>query len=165
MFTKAKNDGYNMVQTYFFHNAHQPKLGDWPWIQTGPANLRLFLEKAAKAGFFVDLRIGPYVCAEWSWGGYPYDIAQVPGLSSRSSNKAWEQYMTAVVMNVTREYRDLFADKGGPIVLGQVCEIEIETPPAAPRAPAPAVFLHLPPRGCQCTAKGVRHTVLSVPPL
>jgi hypothetical protein len=30
-------------------------------------------------GFFVDLRIGPYVCAEWSWGGYPYDIGNVPG--------------------------------------------------------------------------------------
>ena len=103
-----------MIQTYFFHNAHQPKLSTWPWIQEGPSNLRLFLQKAAKAGFFIDLRIGPYVCAEWSWGGYPYDLAQLNNMTTRSSNPAWEEYMTAVVMNVTREYRDLFADKGGP---------------------------------------------------
>lgn len=58
LFVKAKADGYNMVQTYFFHNAHQPKLSTWPWIQEGPSDLRQFLEKAGKAGFFVDLRIG-----------------------------------------------------------------------------------------------------------
>ena len=90
IFLKAKNDGYNMVQTYFFHNAHQPKLSQWPWNMEGPANLTLFLQKAAAAGLFVDLRIGPYVCAEWSWGGYPYDLANVPGLVSRSDNPQWE---------------------------------------------------------------------------
>ena len=84
VFLKAKNDGYavapssppaerapsapvqltllrryNMIQTYFFHNAHQPKLLQFPWNLAGPANLTLFLEKAAAAGMFVDLRIGP----------------------------------------------------------------------------------------------------------
>ena len=34
----------------------------------GYANLTLFLEKAARAGLFVNLRVGPYVCAEWNWG-------------------------------------------------------------------------------------------------
>jgi len=59
--TSSRVAGAHTLAADFFHNAHQPKLGDWPWIQTGPANLRLFLEKAAKAGFFVDLRIGPCV--------------------------------------------------------------------------------------------------------
>jgi beta-galactosidase GanA len=66
---KAKNDGYNQVQTYFFVNAHMPKASVWPWLMEGPANLRLFLDKCAALGLFVNLRIGPYVCAEWSWGG------------------------------------------------------------------------------------------------
>jgi beta-galactosidase len=123
---KAKNDGYNMIQTYFFHNAHQPKLSQWPWNMEGPSNLTLFLQKAADAGMFVDLRIGPYVCAEWSWGGYPYDLANVAGLVSRTDNPAWEAYMRAVVLNVTREFRGFFADRGGPIALGQV-ENELHT--------------------------------------
>ena len=72
LFLKAANDGYNMIQTYVFVNAHAPKLSVWPWVFVGPTDLPLFISKAAAAGFFVNLRIGPYVCAEWSWGGYPY---------------------------------------------------------------------------------------------
>ena len=123
---KAKNDGFNMVQTYWFHNAHQPKASVWPYIMEGPANLRLFIEKIAAAGLFVNLRIGPYVCAEWAFGGYPFDISNTPNITSRSSNPQWETWMSAVLLNVTREFRDLFADRGGPIILAQV-ENELHT--------------------------------------
>jgi beta-galactosidase GanA len=116
---KAKNDGYNQIQTYVFVNAHQPKASVWPWLMDGPANLHLFLQKVAAAGLFVNLRIGPYVCAEWAWGGYPFDLAQ-RDVVTRSSDPAWEQWMTSVLMNVTREFRGYFADRGGPIVLAQV---------------------------------------------
>ena len=34
--------------------------------------------------------------------------------------------MRAVVLNVTREFREFFADRGGPIALGQV-ENELHT--------------------------------------
>ena len=74
----------------------------------------------------MNLRIGPYVCAEWSWGGYPYDISQIPGLHTRSSNPQWEAWMRTLVLNVTREFRHYFADRGGPIVLAQV-ENELHT--------------------------------------
>jgi len=123
---KARNDGYNMVQTYFFTNVHMPKASVWPWRAEGSADLRLFVAKAAALGLFVDLRIGPYICAEWSWGGYPYDIAQLANVTTRSSNPQWEAWMGALFLNVTREFRDLFADRGGPIVLAQV-ENELRT--------------------------------------
>ena len=123
---KAKNDGYNMVQTYFFANVHMPKASVWPWRADGSADLRRFIGKAAAQGLFVDLRIGPYICAEWSWGGYPYDIAQVANMTTRSSNPQWEAFMSAIFLNATREFRDLFADRGGPIVLAQV-ENELRT--------------------------------------
>ena len=122
---KAKNDGYNMIQTYVFVNAHAPK-GEWPWSFEGPANLHLFLQKVAAAGLFVNFRIGPYVCAEWSWGGYPYNLAQIPGVATRSSNAAWEAWMRSILLNVTTEFRGYFADRGGPIVLAQV-ENELHT--------------------------------------
>ena len=122
---KAQNDGYNIIQTYFFVNAHAPK-GEWPWSFEGSANLHLFLQKVAAAGLFVNLRIGPYVCAEWSWGGYPYNLAEIPGVATRSSNAAWEAWMRALVLNVTAEFRSYFADRGGPIVLGQI-ENELHT--------------------------------------
>lgn len=125
MILKAKNDGFNMIQTYVFVNAHAPK-GEWPWSFEGPANLHLFLQKVAAAGLFVNFRIGPYVCAEWSWGGYPYNLAQIPGVATRSSNAAWEAWMRSILLNVTTEFRGYFADRGGPIVLAQV-ENELHT--------------------------------------
>ena len=60
-------DGLNMVETYVFWNIHEPVRGQG-FNMEGSANLTLFLEKAARAGLFVNLRIGPYVCAEWNWG-------------------------------------------------------------------------------------------------
>jgi beta-galactosidase GanA len=128
---KAKNDGYNMVQTYFFVNAHQPKSSVWPWLMEGPSDLRLFLTKVAAAGLFVNFRIGPYVCAEWSYGGYPYDVAQ-PNMTSRSSNPQWEAWMSTLLLNATREFRDFFADRGGPIVLAQVENECVHRTTAAP---------------------------------
>jgi hypothetical protein len=117
---KAKNDGFNTVQTYYFWNAHVPKLGAATYAEDGWRNLTQFLEKCAAADMFVDLRIGPYVCAEWTWGGYPYDLAQIAGLQTRTHNAVWEKQMRAIVQEVTRRYRGFFADRGGPIILGQI---------------------------------------------
>ena len=58
---KAKNDGFNTVQTYYFWNAHVPKLGAGTYSEEGWRNLTSFLEKCAAADMFVDLRIGPCV--------------------------------------------------------------------------------------------------------
>ena len=33
------------------------------------------------------LRPGPYVCAEWDWGGLPLRLMTVEGLQIRSSNE------------------------------------------------------------------------------
>lgn len=68
-----KDDGLNMVETYVFWNLHEPTQlrGSLKYNFEGYANLTLFLEKAASAGLFVNLRIGPYVCAEWNWGRTP----------------------------------------------------------------------------------------------
>ena len=60
-------DGLNMVETYIFWNLHEFKRGQ-VYDFSGNANWTLFVEKAAQAGLFVNLRIGPYVCAEWNYG-------------------------------------------------------------------------------------------------
>ncbi|CAF1541268.1 unnamed protein product [Adineta steineri] len=65
----AKQNGLNTVQTYVFWNIHEQKRGTYDF--SGRANLSQFLQDAANAGLFVNLRIGPYVCAEWDYGGFP----------------------------------------------------------------------------------------------
>ena len=60
-------DGLNMVEVYIFWNLHEFKQGQ-TYNFKGNANWTMFVEKAAAAGLFVNLRIGPYVCAEWNYG-------------------------------------------------------------------------------------------------
>lgn len=67
IFRRMVDDGLNMVEVYLFWNLHEFKRGQ-PYDLSGRADWPLFVEKAAKAGLFVNLRIGPYVCAEWNYG-------------------------------------------------------------------------------------------------
>ena len=87
------------------HRGHM----DW----TGRGNLTLFLDAIAEAGLFANLRIGPYVCAEWDYGGIPAWLAYKEGVRFRSYNSIWRdavQQWFEVVIGQTRSY---FADRGG----------------------------------------------------
>ena len=71
---KALDDGLNHLQVYVFWNIHEPQYdfsGNHVYNYEGRANITEFLEIAKNAGIFINLRIGPYVCAEWSFGGIP----------------------------------------------------------------------------------------------
>ena len=59
---QAVEDGLNLIQIYIFWNYHEPVEGQFNW--EGNADLRLFLQKIKDRGLFVNMRIGPYVCAE-----------------------------------------------------------------------------------------------------
>ncbi|ETO20383.1 beta-galactosidase [Reticulomyxa filosa] len=64
--TKARDDGLNHVEVYVFWNLHEPTYdfsGNHVYIWTDRANLPLFLQKCKENDLFVNLRIGPYVCA------------------------------------------------------------------------------------------------------
>lgn len=58
---KARDDGLNHVQIYVFWNYHEFKQGVYDF--SGRGNLTYFFELAAQYGLFVNVRIGPYVCA------------------------------------------------------------------------------------------------------
>ena len=62
-------DGLNMVQTYIYWNLHEPRQGQ-EYDFSGNKNWTLFVEEAAKAGLFVNLRIGPFVASEWDYGQF-----------------------------------------------------------------------------------------------
>ena len=66
-----------------------PSTFDW----TGRGNLTKFMELASEAGIFVNLRIGPYVCAEWTYGGLPAWLGQKAGVAFRQTNPVWQPAM------------------------------------------------------------------------
>jgi beta-galactosidase GanA len=67
IFQKARDEGLNVIQTYVFWNLHEKKRGESNFEFN--ADLLQFLEIAKQVGLFVNLRIGPFICAEWNYGG------------------------------------------------------------------------------------------------
>ncbi|KAJ0088415.1 hypothetical protein Patl1_31893 [Pistacia atlantica] len=52
-----------------------------------------FVKLVAKADLYVHLRIGPYVCAEWNYGGFPLWLHFVPGIELRTDNEPYKAEM------------------------------------------------------------------------
>ena len=55
---EAKEAGINTIDTYVFWNLHEPKEGEFDF-----EDLIGFLKGAKEEQLWVNLRIGPYVCA------------------------------------------------------------------------------------------------------
>ena len=77
-FRKLKAAGFNCVETYIPWNWHERTM---PRSVTDESQIDLrelndFLVMAEEFGFYVILRPGPYICAEWSGGGFPQWIMQ-----------------------------------------------------------------------------------------
>ncbi|MCE0498240.1 MAG: beta-galactosidase, partial [Methylacidiphilales bacterium] len=66
----TKASGVNCVATYIFWNVHEPERGVYNF--SGQADLGAFLTLCREKGLEVILRMGPYCCAEWNYGGYPF---------------------------------------------------------------------------------------------
>nr|POE58727.1 beta-galactosidase 5 [Quercus suber] len=75
-----------------------------------------------KAGLYMHLRIGPYVCAEWNFGGFPVWLKYVPGISFRTDNKPFKLAMQKFTQKIVQMMKDekLFESQGGPIILSQI---------------------------------------------
>lgn len=54
-------------------NLHEPFPGQYNW--DGFADLEAYLALAQEQGLYVLLRPGPYICAEWDFGGFPWWLA------------------------------------------------------------------------------------------
>lgn len=109
--------GLNAVATYVFWNGHEPEPGKWNF--EGDYNLAGFIKTAGEEGLMVILRPGPYVCAEWEFGGYPWWLQNVPGLELRRDNEQFLKYTKLYIDRLYKEIGNLQITKGGPIVMVQ----------------------------------------------
>jgi beta-galactosidase len=109
--------GLNAVATYVFWNFHEPEPGKWDF--TGDRNLAEYIKIAGEEGLMVILRPGPYVCAEWEFGGYPWWLQNVEGLELRRDNEQFLKYTKLYIERLYREVSKLQITKGGPIVMVQ----------------------------------------------
>ncbi|KAK2452343.1 beta-galactosidase [Trifolium repens] len=117
---KAKDGGLDVIDTYVFWNVHEPSPSNYNF--EGRYDLVHFIKTVQKVGLYVHLRIGPYVCAEWNFGGFPVWLKYVPGISFRTDNGPFKAAMEGFTKKIVEMMKNekLFQSQGGPIILSQI---------------------------------------------
>ncbi|XP_015955835.1 beta-galactosidase 6 isoform X1 [Arachis duranensis] len=120
LIAKAKEGGLDVIQTYVFWNIHEPQPGQYDF--SGRYDLVRFIKEIEAQGLYVCLRIGPYIESEWTYGGFPFWLHDVPDIVYRTDNEPFKAYMqnftTKIVSMMQSE--GLYASQGGPIILSQI---------------------------------------------
>lgn len=81
-FKKIANAGLNTVETYVAWNMHEPRKGEYHF--DGAQDIDRYLTLAEKYNLLVIIRPGPYICAEWDFGGLPYWLLKEDGIKIRT---------------------------------------------------------------------------------
>lgn len=109
--------GLNTVETYVAWNFHERAPGEIDF--TGPRDLGRFIGLAEQAGLDVIVRPGPYICAEWDFGGLPAWLMRTPA-ALRTSDPAFLAPVDAWLDAVCAVVAPALASRGGPVVGVQI---------------------------------------------
>ncbi|XP_031251198.1 beta-galactosidase 10-like isoform X2 [Pistacia vera] len=112
----AKKGGADVIESYVFWNGHELSPGKYYF--GGRFDLVKFVKIVQQAGMYMILRIGPFVAAEYNYGGVPVWLHYIPGTVFRTDNESFKRFMT-VIVNLMKQEK-LFAPQGGPIIMSQV---------------------------------------------
>ncbi|XP_011003430.1 PREDICTED: beta-galactosidase 16-like [Populus euphratica] len=120
LISKAKAGGIDVIQTYVFWNLHEPQQGQFYF--SGRADLVRFVKEIQAQGLYACLRIGPFIESEWTYGGLPFWLHDIPGMVYRSDNQPFKYHMKRFVSRIVNMMKSekLYASQGGPIILQQI---------------------------------------------
>ncbi len=118
IFAKLKALGCNCVETYCAWNMHEKKKGKFDF--TGILNLSAFLQKANEYGLLAIVRPGPYICAEWEFGGLPWWLQCEKDMEIRCDNPTYLKYFSRYLRKVFQQVVPHLCTKGGNVIMMQV---------------------------------------------
>ena len=103
---------------YVAWNAHETFQGKYNFEDN--FDLVSYIKLAQQNDLLVILRPGPYIDAEWEYGGYPYWLANLVPKYIRTSNEIYlrivDQWFSVLMPNI----QPLLYKNGGPIISVQV---------------------------------------------
>lgn len=114
----ARAMGLNTVCAYLFWNVHEPKPGQFYFRDD--ADVADFCKLAQAEGLKVILRPGPYSCAEWDFGGFPYWLLKIPDIKLRTQDPRYLAACQKYLQAVGKQLAPLQITRGGPIIMVQV---------------------------------------------
>ncbi|TKY73788.1 Beta-galactosidase 6 [Spatholobus suberectus] len=99
LIAKAKQGGLDVIQTYVFWNLHEPQPGKYDF--SCRYDLVRFVKEIQAQGLYVCLRIGPFIESEWTYGGFPFWLHDVPGIVYRTDNEPFKVRGAVATLLVT----------------------------------------------------------------
>jgi beta-galactosidase len=115
----AKAMGCNTIAVYVFWNYHESSPGVFDF-SSGNRDIAGFIRLCREEGLWVLLRPGPYVCAEWDWGGLPSYLLKIPDIKVRCRDPRYMSAVSRYIARLSREIVPLQCDHGGPILMVQI---------------------------------------------
>ena len=107
-----------MVETYCAWNMHEKVKGNFDF--SGRYDLVSFLKKAQEHDLMIILRPGPYICAEWEFGGLPWWLLAEKDLEIRCSNEAYTYYLQRYLRELFSRVKPFLSTNGGNVIMMQV---------------------------------------------
>ncbi|CAG9857698.1 unnamed protein product [Phyllotreta striolata] len=142
---KMRAAGLNAVETYVPWNLHEPQSGKRPPsddnADSGPClmvwdgkfdfgdggndmsdflHLEEFLKTAQEEDLFAIVRSGPFICAEFEFGGHPSWLLREKSIDFRTTEKTYVSHVTRWFNALLPILAALQFTKGGPVVMLQV---------------------------------------------
>ena len=116
--TKLKACGLNTVETYTCWNLHERREGEFDF--SGLLDIEKFIETAEKLGLLVILRPGPYICAEWDFGGLPSWLLSYPDIALRCDDPLYLEKVKPYYRELLSRIRPHLCTNGGNVIMVQV---------------------------------------------
>ncbi|KAK2163294.1 hypothetical protein LSH36_82g04009 [Paralvinella palmiformis] len=111
--------GLDAIQVYVPWNVHQPQYDEFDF--EGQSDLVRFIKLADQIGLLVILRAGPYICAEWEYGGFPYWLKQAnQSMILRSMDPGYMKPVMKWFSVLLPKIKPFLYQNGGPIIMVQI---------------------------------------------
>jgi beta-galactosidase len=114
----AKAMGCNTIAVYLFWNSFEQEPGHFDFSDN--CDFTEFIKICKEEHMWVLLRPGPYVCAEWDFGGLPPYLLSIPDIKVRCSDSRYLKAVNRYVDTISKRVKPLLCTNGGPIIMVQV---------------------------------------------
>ena len=115
----AKAMGCNTISVYIMWNYHELQEGVFDF-ESENRNLAEFFRIVAEEGLWLIVRPGPYVCAEWEFGGIPPYLLRIPDIKLRCMDTRYMAAAEKYMAKLAAVIKPFLITNGGPVLMLQV---------------------------------------------
>jgi hypothetical protein len=115
---KVKKAGCNCVETYIPWNWHEEIEGNWDF--SNDKDLEAFLQMCAERDLYVIVRPGPYICAEWDFGGLPWWLSAKENMKYRCYHQPFLHYVDLYFDELVPRILPYLITNSGTVIMVQV---------------------------------------------